>query len=1279
MRKMTIRRRQQKLLAYISIIVLFISNLAFALPTQANEEVISVEEAIAHNTGTKTVEGYVVGFIKSKDNVTNDPSEFTGDTNMAIASSPTETNLDNMLFVQITKNFREEFGLKSNPDNIGKKVHVTGNLEPYFTKPGLKSPSAMIFVHDTEAPDPGEELDLKTIKEARDQQIGDVKVKGVVTAKLKNTIHIQDDTAALAIRPPNLDVDIGDEVTVSGTLQDYRNLLQLNETTIVEKHGKQTITPITVTGEAVNQEENESKLVTVKRVTLTSDQQGNGWVNYEATDGTEFIVRDEHDNLGLEIGTTYDAITGIITQFDDIYQIIPRNRQDIIQDATRVQPVYATPSQGEVPIGTEVALKSNTEGAQIYYTLDGTEPSETNGEVYEQPIEITEDTTIKAIAVKEEKKPSEITTFVYTVYNPDKTLQIHDIQGDGHESPLKGTVVKDIEGIVTYTYNIRGSHYFHLQAEEENYDDNPHTSEAIIVYTGRKENIEVGDRVIVEGKVDEYYIDGYDDRQQTDLSVTQINARDDRGGSIQVIENNVELPAPKTITSSDIPDRIIGPDGFDTFDPELNAIDFWESLEGMRVDIAPSKAIAPQEHGDLVVVTEEYQTDTIHGGIRLKEEANAQFIQFKLQPNVLARGLKVKTGDILTESVTGVVNYGFQNYKVYADLDDVEAILQEGKTEPKQTNIKKDDNKLTIASYNVENFSANTQETSHEKARNIARAIVQDMKSPDIIGLTEIQDNNGTEAGPENADASETYQRLIDVIQEAGGPTYDYVNIDPAYNEDGGAPNSNIRVGFIYNPDRVSLKEGPAGTATDAVTYENGKLSINPGRISPTNEAFENSRKPLAAQFEFAGESVVVIANHLNSKRGDQPLFGKHQPPQLKSEAQRMKQAALINDFIKEIKADNPEENVIVLGDMNDFEFSNPLQTLKGEELTNLIDIVPENERYTYIFQGNSQVLDHILVSNHLVDQSEVDILHINADFTPMHGRASDHEPVLAQIDLTTNVDSEPSEQVAPVKSSHEPGVVNSGTEIELSTETEDAMIYYTTDGSEPTEENGTLYDEPLIITEDIVIKAVAMKDGFLPSDVATFNYTVKEEQTGSLIIRHIEIDETGKEVEELSVMKQTDLKVGETYVTEPLELDGYSLVEIDGEPTGTMIAGTITVTYKYVKDDERQDDSDQEAKPVPPEHKDKNKGKDQDKNKDKDHKNKDRNKDKDHKNKHKGKQEGPHNKNKHTNDQAELKEKGQNGKPLPNTSTHTYHFLFIGGTLILVGSTFVIYRRRDA
>lgn len=109
--------------------------------------------------------------------------------------------------------------------------------------------------------------------------------------------------------------------------------------------------------------------------------------------------------------------------------------------------------------------------------------------------------------------------------------------------------------------------------------------------------------------------------------------------------------------------------------------------------------------------------------------------------------------------------------------------------------------KLTVASYNLENFSNNTKETTDDKARKLARAFASDMKNPDIIGVTEVQDNNGSSAGDAKADQS--YQRLISEIKKAGGVNYNYVNIDPENNADGGAPNANIRVGFLYNPERV--------------------------------------------------------------------------------------------------------------------------------------------------------------------------------------------------------------------------------------------------------------------------------------------------------------------------------------------------------------------------------------------------------------------------------------------------------------------------------------------
>lgn len=580
-------------------------------------------------------------------------------------------------------------------------------------------------------------------------------------------------------------------------------------------------------------------------------------------------------------------------------------------------------------------------------------------------------------------------------------LQIHDIQGAGHKSPMIGKRVADLKGIVTYEYKIGSGHYFHMQTPDELKDSNEKTSEGIVVYTGnRAANVEVGDLVAVDGTVDEYHIDGYyDTKRNTDLPVTQINARDDRGGDVTLVASNQPLPKPIKIDDI-LPEDVIDNDGFSLFDPEEDAIDFWESLEGMLVETGNVKAVAPQEHGDLITVLENRETDTLHGGVLLTEDhANPDRIQFKLFDNSKAREFEVATGDRFTGPITGVVNYGFQNYKIYADYEYMKSMHSPGEAKPEETSIEKDSKQLTIASYNLENFSNNKGETSDDKAQKLARAFAVDMQSPDIIGVTEVQDNNGQKPG--GAAANESYERLIAEIEKAGGVKYEYVNIDPEVNKDGGAPNANIRVGFLYNPKRVKLTKGmPHGDATTAVDFEDGKLTLNPGRIDPMNPAFENSRKPLAGQFDFRGEKVVVIVNHWNSKSGDTPLFGSTQPPVYGSEAQRKKIANVVYEFIEEIKEDDPNANIVSVGDFNDFQFSETLKIHEGDHMTNMINTVEKADRYTYLFQGNSQVLDHILVSNDLVKYTETDILHINADFTDMAGRASDHDPVMVQLDL---------------------------------------------------------------------------------------------------------------------------------------------------------------------------------------------------------------------------------------------------------------------------------------
>ncbi|UJL47373.1 5'-nucleotidase C-terminal domain-containing protein [Virgibacillus sp. NKC19-16] len=1003
---------------YYSMMMIFVLMIGMLTPVagpvtvhadEAADEPITVGEAIEkENDGSEqTVAGHIVGYVISPDNVSD--NDFREDHNVAIAEEAGETDVGNMLFVQVSSDYRTEFGLNSNPDNLDEEIVVTGIMEEYHTHNGLKEPSDMRFASE----EPDEPLELQSITDVRDQATGEVKTKGVVTAKLKNTIQIQDDTAAIAVRPTSLDVQVGDEITVTGSLNDYRGLLQLDNATVEEKTTDAGIPdPLSLNGDEL--ENHQSKLAVINNVTLTDVEDGGDWANYTAEDeaGNTFVVRDETGELNLETGITYDSITGMVVQFDEDQQIIPRNQSDIVGDASAVQPIIASPDPGTIPAGSNVTLETATSDADVFYTTDGSEPSSENGELYSNAITVDEDVTIKAIAEKDGLESSEISEFHYSVYDSEDGIMIHDIQGEGHESPMNGSTVEDVEGIVTYKYEIRGSHYFHMQTPEADYDGNEKTSEGIVVYTGNTDNVDVGDLIHVTGEVDEYHIDGYDDRAETDLPITEINVRDDQGGAIEVIESDVKLPSAVELTSSDIPETIIGDDGFDSFDPNNYAIDYWESMEGMRVEVAPSRAVAPQEHGDLVVATEEFTPEnTANGGIRLTEEGpNAQTIQYKLHPNGDARDFAVKTGDRFTEPVDGVVNYGFGNYKVYADLEEVESVFEEGDTQPEQTSIEKDDDKLTVATYNVENFSANESETSQQKAEDIARAFVSDMENPDIVGIVEVMDNNGQEQGPDGADASESYERLIDEIRNQGGPAYDYANIDPAYNQDGGAPHGNIRVGFLYNPQRVSLTDGEHGTATEATVYNEDQLTLNPGRIAPNEDVMENTRKPLAAQFDFNGESVVVVANHFNSKSGDDGEFGQNQPPIKGSEPQRHELASIVNEFVSDIKADNPDENVVVLGDMNDFEFTETMDILEGDELTNAMMSVPEEERYTYLYQGNSQVLDHVLVSNHLADVTETDVLHVNADFTDMHGRASDHDPILTQIDLAAAEEVEDAE-----------------------------------------------------------------------------------------------------------------------------------------------------------------------------------------------------------------------------------------------------------------------------
>src|SRR5262245_19038208 len=65
--------------------------------------------------------------------------------------------------------------------------------------------------------------------------------------------------------------------------------------------------------------------------------------------------------------------------------------------------------------------------------------------------------------------------------------------------------------------------------------------------------------------------------------------------------------------------------------------------------------------------------------------------------------------------------------------------------------------------------------------------------------------------------------------------------------------------------------------------------------------------------------------------------------------------------------------------------------------LSDLLDLLPADQRYDYVFEGNSQTLDHVLVTTGLAEGAEFDVVRINAEFAD---QTSDHDPLVARFEI---------------------------------------------------------------------------------------------------------------------------------------------------------------------------------------------------------------------------------------------------------------------------------------
>jgi uncharacterized protein len=550
-----------------------------------------------------------------------------------------------------------------------------------------------------------------------------------------------------------------------------------------------------------------------------------------------------------------------------------------------------------------------------------------------------------------------------TIINNDPvTLTISEIQGEGHTSTYAGQPVV-INGIVTAV----DTNGFYIQSETG--DENARTSDGIFVFTSTAPTVAVGDRVVVNGTVTEF-VGG-----TGALSLTQITAP-----TVTILTSGNVLPTAIVIGAGGLtpPSGFIDDDGMTSYDPLTDGIDFWESLEGMRVTIdAPIVVSNTTSFGETdVVASGGVGASGINdrGGITIAPgDFNPEKIQIDDDSGIFAGytpGYSI--GDRLS-SVTGIVNYSFNNYEVL--VTEAVTLTTDVTLAREVTSLVGDNNYVTIATYNVENL-----DPTDLKFDLVASDIVYSLRAPDIIGLQEIQDADGAGTGT-NLSGTVTAQLLIDAILAAGGPRYTYVEVAPTVtNTTGGEPNGNIRPGFLYNADRVSLVEGSL--------------------TQIASPAFNNSRSPLVASFEFNGQVITTVNVHFTSRGGSETLWGANQPPAAAGEASRTAQAAAVQAFINDHLATNPDYELALLGDFNGFYFEQAQLQLTGGTgvLTNLAELLlPPEERYSYIFEGNSQLIDNILVTGGLLDRAEIDGVHINAQFGTV-GRATDHDPQVVRI-----------------------------------------------------------------------------------------------------------------------------------------------------------------------------------------------------------------------------------------------------------------------------------------
>ncbi len=591
------------------------------------------------------------------------------------------------------------------------------------------------------------------------------------------------------------------------------------------------------------------------------------------------------------------------------------------------------------------------------------------------------------------------------------THRISQIQGNGPVSPLADNTAVTVSGIVT---GVR-TNGFYMQSAAEDEDGDPETSEGLFVFTSSSPGVSKGALACVTGPVLEF-APASDPASPTVTEISQPR-------SVAVISTENELPAPVVLRAEDT-------------DP-AGGLHLLERFEGMRVAIPSMRVVGPTGGS----VNESTAASTSSGvffgvidgvarpfrepGIEAPNappagssippiprfDGNPERIAVESRGQVGGTNLDVAAGQMVT-NVVGVLDYRPRRYTVALDPESGAKASGEIAATPVAAAAA---NELTVASFNMERFfdatdDANvsdavlTEAAFQRRLRKASLGIRNVLRMPDVLAVMEV----------ENIATLRALATQINNDAAAAGqanPQYE------AYLEEGNDP-SGIDVGYLVKTPKVNVVEvmqaGKGDTYLDPLTNQPAVL---------------HDRPPLVLRAQAKGLAFTVVANHLRSMNGiDDGVEGR------RVRAKRRAQAEAIAKLVQARQEADASERIIVLGDLNAYPFNdgyvdvvgilkgNPVNPplvvlgsadLVNPDLTNTIDLVAADQRYSYVFNGNAQALDQVLVNAAmapLVTRAEYG--RMNADFpeamrndVTRPERISDHDAAVIYVRLPAAVD----------------------------------------------------------------------------------------------------------------------------------------------------------------------------------------------------------------------------------------------------------------------------------